>query len=142
MENKNLEFIRRADLDQALAQEYRQYLTGHLSREQKYLKHIDNDTEIGISFYQTFTPDKPHMHPLATEHGYVLQGSLRMRVLDGSNTELQFDAGDFFVLRPNVPYATKNAPNTKILFIKAPGINDKTLVQIDAETEEWLSKWD
>ncbi len=29
-----------------------EYLTGKLQREQKHLKHIDDDIEIGISYYQ------------------------------------------------------------------------------------------
>ena len=103
---------------------------------------VDDDIEIGISHYRVFTADKPHMHPVATEHSYVLQGSMKMRVLDGSGEELRFDAGDFFVLRPGVGYATKNAADTKILFIKAPGINDKTEVEIDEETARWLSSWE
>ncbi len=137
-----IEYIRNAELTAALAQEYRQYLAGHLSREQPFLKHVDDDIEIGISHYRVFTADKPHMHPVATEHGYVLEGHLRMRLLDGSKEEFQFDAGDFFVLRPGVGYATKNAENTKILFIKSPAGNDKTEVPVDEETMHWLSSWD
>ena len=130
------------DIQNALNQEYRQYLTGHLTREQKFLKHVDDDIEIGISYYQEFTADIPHKHPLATEHGYILQGCLRMKLLDGSEQTAEFKSGDFFVLHPDVGYATKNAPDTKILFIKSPGINDKTEVPIDEETRHWLSAWD
>jgi uncharacterized cupin superfamily protein len=137
-----LEAIRQAELTAALAQEYRQYLTGHLAREQRFLKHVDDDIEIGISHYREFTADKPHMHPVATEHGYILQGSLRMRLLDGSGEEYRFDQGDFFVLRPGVGYATKNAPGTKILFIKSPAGNDKTEVDVDETTRIWLQSWD
>lgn len=137
-----LEYIRKEELDKALKHEYRQYLAGKLMREQKYLRHIDDDIEIGVSYYEEFTADKPHMHPVATEHGYILQGSMRMRILDGSNNEFQFLAGDFFVLRPGVAYATKNAADTKILFIKSPGINDKTVIELNDEIQEWLSSWD
>ena len=137
-----LECIRKAELDAALSQEYRQYLTGRLAREQKFLKHIDDDIEIGVSYYEDFAADAPHVHPVATEHGYILQGSLRVRLLDGSNQEFQFNEGDFFVLRPGVGYATKNAANTKILFIKSPGGNDKALLRADAETRAWLERWD
>ena len=139
---EQLQYIRSGELDAALEQEYRQYLTGRLERPQKYLEHIDNDIEIGVSEYREFTADKPHMHPVCTEHGYVLRGSLRLRLLDGSGEERQFDQGDFFLLRPGVPYATKNAAGTRILFIKAPGTNDKTEVPVDEETRRWLSAWD
>ena len=144
MTNKNtpLEFIKNDTLNEALQKEYRQYLAGKLTREQKHLKHIDDDIEVGVSLYKEFTADKPHKHPVATEHGYVLQGSVKVKLLDGSGREYQFNEGDFFVLRTNIGYATKNAKNTKILFIKSPGINDKTLVDVDTETEKWLSSWD
>lgn len=134
--------IRKAALEEALALEYRQYLTGHLQRPQKHLEHIDDDIEIGISHYREFTADKPHMHPVCTEHGVVLQGSLRMRLLDGSGEEYQFDEGDFFLLRPGIPYATKNAAGTRVLFIKSPGQNDKTDVEPDEETSRWLTAWE
>ena len=137
-----LEFISREMLEQALRAEYRQYLTGHLQREQPHLKHIDDDLEIGISHYQHFTADKPHVHPVATEHGYVLQGALRVLLLDGSDREYTFTAGDFFVLRPGIGYATKNAADTRILFIKSPGINDKTEVPVTDRVRSWLSSWD
>lgn len=140
--NTPLEYITNDSLNEALNKEYRQYLAGRLSREQKHLKHIDDDIEIGVSLYKEFTADKPHMHPVATEHGYVLQGSVKVKLLDGSGREYQFNEGDFFVLRTGIGYATKNAKNTKVLFIKSPGINDKTLVKIDTETKKWLSSWD
>ena len=137
-----LEWIRSEALDEALSREYRQYLTGHLQRPQPHLQHIDDDIEIGISHYRFFTADKPHVHPVATEHGYILQGCLRLRLLDGSGLEQEFHAGDFFVLKPGIGYATKSAPDTKILFIKAPGINDKTDVPVSDELARWLSSWD
>jgi len=137
-----LEHISAQEIDHALGLEYRQYLAGHLAREQKHLKHVEDDIEIGISHYREFTADSPHKHPVATEHGYVLQGCLRMRLLDGSEQEKEFGPGDFFVLRPGVGYATKNAPDTKIFFIKSPGGNDKTPISVDAEIQHWLSAWD
>lgn len=138
----SIELIRSEEIAHALSHEYRQYLTGHLQREQPHLQHIDDDIEIGISFYREFTADKPHMHPIATEHSYILQGCLRLRLLDGSNMEYEFHKGDLFVLRPSVGYATKCAPDTKILFIKSPAGNDKTLIEPDRKTEEWLKSWD
>ena len=137
-----LESISGMNIEAALALEYRQYLTGHLQREQKHLRHIDDDIEIGISHYREFTADKPHVHPIATEHGYVLQGAVKVLLLDGSDQCYEFKAGDFFVLRPGIGYATKNAADTKILFIKSPGTNDKTEIQITEQVAQWLSSWD
>lgn len=143
MQNKSEpQIIRSFEIDNALEKEYRQYLTGKLTREQKNLKHIEDDIEIGISYYKEFTADKPHLHPIATEHGYILQGAIKVRCLDGSNKIYEFKTGDFFVIPTGMPCATKNAPNTKVLFIKSPGINDKTLVEADAETKEWLKHWE
>lgn len=139
---ESLEIIRGANLSQALEKEYRQYLTGHLQRPQEHLKHIDDNIEIGISHYREFAADTPHMHPVATEHSYVLQGSIKVLVLEEDPREYQFDAGDFFVLKPGIGYATKNAPGTKILFIKAPGINDKTIIPVTDALARWLSSWD
>lgn len=134
--------IRNAELNSALEKEYRQYLAGHLQHPQEHLQHIDDDIEIGVSYYKTFTADKPHIHPSCTEHSLVLQGCLRMRLLDGSREEYEFREGDFFILRPGVPYAAKNASDTRILFIKSPGVNDKVVVEMDEETKAWLSEWD
>ena len=136
-----MEIIRKADLDSALAQEYRQYLTGHLGRPQPFLRHIEDDIEVGMSQYETFTADKPHVHPVCTEHGYVLSGVLRVRLLD-SGEETELHEGDFFVLRPGTPYASKSLAGTRVLFIKHPGQNDKTLVEPDEETAKWMSNWD
>lgn len=136
-----MEVIRRNEIDRAFEKEQRQYLTGHLEKPQ-ILQHIDDDIEIGISQYREFTANIPHMHPIATEHNYILEGCIRIRLCDGSDAELEFKAGDFFVLRPGTPYASKNAAGTKILFVKTPGINDKTVIQVDEKTKKWLSAWE
>ena len=136
-----MEVIRKNDLDLALGQEYRQYLAGHLSRPQPLLKHIEDDIEVGMSLYTEFTADKPHFHPECTEHGYVLSGAVRVKILDTAEEE-EFREGDFFLIRPNVRYASKNAPGTRVLFIKAPGKNDKMEIVPDEMTKAWLSAWD
>ena len=136
-----MKYIKRKQIDEALAWEYRQYLTGHLSRKQ-CLPHIDDDLEIGISYYKEFTADLPHVHPVATEYAYVLSGSIRCLLLDGSGKEFQFNKGDFMLLPPGLGHATKNKAGTKVLFIKAPGINDKTLLEPDEEVRKWLESWD
>lgn len=137
-----ISFITNEEINDALAKEYRQYLAGNLTREQEHLPYIMDDIEVGISHYEEFTADKPHVHPIATEHGYILQGTLRVKRLDEKKEQYEFHAGDFFVVQKGIPYASKSIAGTKILFIKSPGINDKTLVEIDSETESWLSSWD
>ena len=137
-----MNIIRGEQIAAALEQEYRQYLTGHLSRPQPFLEHLDDDVEIGMSFYREFTADTPHIHPVCTEYTYILEGRVRMRLLDGSNEEYEFRKGDFFRLPCGTPYATKNEAGTRVLFMKNPGTNDKTPVAPDAETKKWLSAWD
>ena len=139
---KKMEFLKSETIEHALAQHYRQYLTGKLKHPQPELQHMEDEIEIGLSHYKEFTPDLPHVHPVATEHCYVVKGSVRCRLLDGSGQAQQFDEGDFFVFRPNEPHACKNAPGTVVLFIKSPAINDKTLVDVDEETGKWLLAWD
>ena len=136
-----MDIIRREQMEDALSHEYRQYLTGHLGRPQPYLKHIEDDTEIGMSYYRKFTADTPHMHPFCTEYAYILEGTVRMQLLE-TGEEMEFNQGDFFMLKPGTPYATKNAPQTRVLFVKVPGINDKTLVTVDKKTKRWLQSWD
>ena len=133
--------IRKKQIDEALDKEYRQYLCGHLSKPQPFLEHLDSDIEVGISFYKEFTADTPHVHPVCTEHCYVLSGSTRMLILGDEREEVELNEGDFFVLPPNKPYASKHKAGTKLLFIKAPGTNDKTIIDIDEETKEWLRAW-
>ena len=138
----DMNVIRGKDLDAALEKKYRLYLAGRLMMPQSEIDCIDDDIEVGISSYDEFTADKPHVHPIATEHCYVLEGSVRVMLLDDSREELELGKGDFFVLKPNSAYATKNKAGTKVLFIKAPGGNDKTSVEVDAALEKWLSQWD
>ena len=135
-------FLRGEEIDEALNKEYRQYLAGNLTKEQKHLPYIADDIEVGISNYTEFTADKPHMHPVATEHGYILQGALRIKRLDSNQEAEEFRTGDFFVIQKGIPYASKSIAGTKVLFIKSPGINDKTVVDVDDETALWLSAWD
>lgn len=140
--NGDMHIITSEEISTALDKKYRQYLTGRLKKPQKELKHIEDDIEIGISYYKDFTPDTPHMHPVATEHAYVLEGCIRVKLLDGSGEEFEINKGDFFVLKPGNAYATKNQAGTRVLFIKAPEGNDKAPVEIDEETKKWLSAWD
>lgn len=136
-----MEYITADELTYAFAHSYRHYLTGNLTRPQPDLKHFEDDIEIGMSEYLEFTADLPHVHPVATEHCYVLSGAVRVRCFEQEMSEHEFQAGDFFMIRPGIPHASKNAPGTRILFIKSPGTNDKTLFEVDADTNRWLMCW-
>ena len=142
MERQEKAFVLRAgQVEAALEKNYRQYLTGRLERPQEELDCVEDDIEVGISRYDRFTADAPHRHPVATEHVYVLEGEVRVR-LPESGQELRLKRGDFFLLRPGVAYASKNAAGTRVLFIKAPGGNDKQPVEPDPDTAAWLERWD
>ncbi len=136
-----MEYILKDELDSAFDHDYRHYLTGHLTRPQPYLKHFDDDIEIGMSFYQDFTVDHPHVHPIATEHGYVLEGAVKLLYLNGEREEKEFKKGDFFLIRPGVPHVSKNQAGTRVLFIKSPSINDKTVVELDETARKWILSW-
>ncbi len=134
--------LRREQLDSALEKDYRQYLTGHLANPRPNLKHIDDDIEIGMTFYREFTADTPHVHPVCVEHAYILSGSVMVRLLDGRGAEYTLREGDFFVLPAGIPYVSKNAAGTRVLFVKSPGMNDKTPVNPDEDTLRWMASWD
>lgn len=86
-----------AQIEYALDHNYRQYLTGRLQYPQKELICLDDDIEVGMSRYDCFTADKPHLHTQATEHVYVLEGEVRIRLMDSVGQEYRLKAGDFFV---------------------------------------------
>ena len=65
---KKVEIIRKGQIDTAQKQHFRQYLTGHLQNPQPELKHIEGDIEVGISNYEQFTADTPHIHPNLSEN--------------------------------------------------------------------------
>ena len=134
--------LRAGQVEAALDKHYRQYLTGRLERPQIELDCLEDDIEVGMSRYDRFTADLPHRHPVATEHVYVLEGEVRFRLMDGTGREYRLGPGDFFLLRPGVAYASKNAAGTRVLFIKAPGGNDKQPVEPDPDTAAWLERWD
>ncbi|QTC40423.1 cupin domain-containing protein [Bacillus sp. V3] len=124
-------------ISKALETAFRQYLVGDLKQPQE-LGHIyDEDIEVGISFYKEFTADKPHFHTDVTEYQYMIQGSTRVKNLE-TDEVIKLEEGDFYVIKAGTPYAQKSMPNTKILFFKYPGMNDKRLVDVDEKTKEWL----
>ena len=119
--------------------DYRQYFAGHLERPQ-LIDAIDDDIEIGISNYKEFTADKPHVHPVCSEYGYIISGVSKVLLLD-CNEEYTLKEGDFFHISKGTPYASKHAKGTKVLFIKAPSNNDKTLVEITEDLDKWMKSW-
>lgn len=51
--------------------------------------------------------------------------------------EYEFKKGDFYCIEKNTIYAQKSKKGTRILFIKVPSINDKTVVDTSDAIKEW-----
>lgn len=134
---KGIEKISAGAISAALEKTFRQYLVGDLKQPQEIVHIHDDHVEVGISSYKKFTADKPHFHTTVSEYQYVIQGSTQVKNLK-TNEVIKLEAGDFYMIIAETPYAQKSMPNTKILFFKHPGLNDKRLIDIDKATEEWL----
>lgn len=133
---ENIFFLKGSEIEIALESEYRQYFIGNLSRPQ-LLDYLDQgDLEIGTSLYKESKADKPHMHSRTSEILYILKGEYHIFDID-ANTEYVLNAGDFFVLPPNTPYASKAKADTQVFFVKTGG-NDKIEIIPDDATKKWL----
>lgn len=129
--------IRSQNIEKSLSKTKRQYLAGNLSLPQ-ILEYIHSvDIEIGISNYKGGEFEEAHFHPKQTEFELVLWGSTEF--YDISNSEIhKLGEGDFFFIEPGLKYAQKILEKTRILFVKVPAINDKTLCEMTWEIRNWL----
>ena len=136
-----MKYLDGSEIIEALQKTYRVYLCGNLEKPQKELKWIhDEQLEIGISHYQDFTADSPHLHTDATEYNYVIKGSSKVLIL-AEEREYVFASGSLFVIPQNTKYASKHSADTQILFIKSPGGNDKQLIDVSPKLQTWLQSW-
>jgi hypothetical protein len=104
----------------------RQYLVGNLGRPQK-LEHIQNDKiEIGITYYDKFTNENPHWHPQQDEYQLMLEGET-IYTDSLSKEKYTYKKDDFYYIEPFTCYLQESKAGTKILFIKIPTVNDKTV---------------
>ncbi|MGG7058956.1 hypothetical protein ACQPUZ_11720 [Clostridium tertium] len=127
-------------LDEVFKSEQRQYLTGILKIPQvlDYIK--DDKVEIGISRYKEYKYENPHYHTDVSEYHIILNGETKY-VNITENKEYIFKKGDFYIIRPNTIYIQKSLDETEIMFIKVPGINDKTKCNITDKIEKWFEDW-
>jgi len=132
--------IKSKNIEESLSKTKRQYLVGNLLLPQ-ILEHIHSDEiEIGISNYNGGEFEKAHFHPKQTEFQLVLWGSTEY--YDISNNEIhKFTKGDFYCIEPGVKYAQKILKKTRILFVKMPAIDDKTLCETTEEARNWLNNY-
>lgn len=127
------------DIEGVLSSVTRQYLVGNLKRPQelKFIK--DDNLEIGITDYSEYTIEPPHYHTSAIEYQLMISG--RTKYYDLTNKiEHEFVKGDFYCIEKNTTYAQKAEAGTRILFIKVPSINDKNVIEITKEVQQWYEK--
>lgn len=135
-----MELIYGSNIQKALESVHRIYLCGELKLPQDLQWIHDEKNELGISYYKQFTADRPHYHTTATEYNYVICGQSKVLLID-ENREFLLESGSLFVFSPMTKYASKHLENTKILFFKSPGGNDKQAIDIDNTLRDWLSSW-
>ena len=131
--------INNTDILCALKNTTRQYFVGNLSKPQQISFIRDERLEIGISSYSDSQLEPAHVHSIATEYQYMINGWTEyMDVETGKIYE--FKKGDFYAIERNTSYSQKVKAGTNILFIKVPSINDKKLVDISEDQMKWLEK--
>lgn len=135
-----MDVIKSGSVDEGLNRHGRVYLCGDLEFSNG-VEHIrTSGYEIGISQYDEFTADKPHYHSYNTEYNYVLEGEIKVLLIN-EGREVHLKKGDLFVIQPNEHYVGKSLPGTRTFFSKVPGGNDKVEIAVTEETEKWSKSW-
>lgn len=128
-----------SEIEACLKSQTRQYLMGNLTVPQS-LKHIaDDDIEAGISSYSDATFEPAHRHARAKEYQYVLEGMTEYRDVQSGEVH-RFIAGDFYVIYPGTSYIQRVKQNTRILFFKFPGGNDKENLDVPESILAWAKE--
>lgn len=135
-----IEALDAQQIEASLAGSTRQYLAGDLKLPQQLDFLFDADIEAGISSYPAYRWEAPHYHTITSEYCYILSGETRYIDL-AHGTEYRFGPGDFYILRRNTPYVQKCQPGCRLLFFKAPGINDKVPLPMNEEMTRWCEDW-
>lgn len=128
------------EIEASLKHSTRQYLTGDLKLPQELRFIQDTAIEAGISSYPMYKWEQPHYHTVTSEYCYILTGETKYVNLS-TQEEYHFKAGDFYVLRRDVPYLQKCRAGCRLLFVKAPGINDKVTIGLTQKMKDWCSEW-
>lgn len=126
---------------ESLAHQIRVYLCGKLDAPEPFNPIQTEGLEIGISHYQEFTVEKPHLHTWNHEYNFVKSGSVKVYVFD-EHQEYEFQQDDMYMIEPNMPYITKAQPGTEVIFVKSPGGNDKELVPVTDSMKKWGETWE
>lgn len=135
-------FIDGEDVEAALGDAGRAYLVGHLFKPQRTLDHIgslDSTIEVGTTRYDRPTVDQAHLHTWNTDISVVLSGLFAVRILSTGETRF-LRKGGVCVLEPGVPHICIASAGTQVLFVKSPGGNDKTKVELDDDAQQWIEE--
>ena len=136
-----VDIISCGEIEAGLSASGRVYLCGDLAAPNG-VRHIKTDGyEIGISGYPEFKFEKAHVHTFNTEFNYIIEGELKIFLLD-EEREYHLKKGDLFVINRDEPYVGKAKAGTRTIFSKTPGGNDKVLVPMDERLLRWGSSWD
>lgn len=131
--------IENVSIKEAMKGLTRQYFVGNLKKPQKLKFFHSEKIEIGITVYDDYASELPHKHFEACEYQYMISG--RTQYLDLDTNEIhEFIAGDFFEIQKDTAYAQKSKPGTVILFIKVPSINDKIVLPVNEQLQDWLNE--
>ena len=129
------------EIEKGLTNNGRIYLCGNLKKENA-IRHFHTDGyEIGISDYPEYTFEKAHIHSFNIEYNYVLEGSVKIFMLD-EKKEYQFNKGDLFIIQVGEPYVGKMIAGTRTIFSKDPGGDDKVLVHMNEALLRWGETFD
>ena len=111
-----MEIIKNNEIDKALDESKfsdRVYLAGRLNRPQKGFEVVKTEPpekpgayEVGISEFNTFTCEKPHVHTFNDEYNYVVSGAVKVYLFNEKKEELLLP-GDFFVIKTGETYIAK-----------------------------------
>ena len=132
-------FVDGGQVEKVLEEVGRAYLVGHLSRFQPGLNHVGNlasPIEVGVSKYDNPTIDQPHLHQWNTDITVVLDGMFAVRIIATGETQI-VKPGGACVIEPGCAHVCVASANTRVLFVKSPGGNDKQLVKLDEASRRW-----
>lgn len=104
--------INNNEIEQALIKTSRIYLSGKLTGENLIREISDTNTEIGISSYNSFSVDKPHYHEFNREFNYILDGELKVFLID-EKREYHLKKGDLYVFDVGEKYIVKTKKTQK-----------------------------
>ena len=136
-----MKIVKAGGIEAGLREQGRVYLCGKLERENG-VEHIPTTGyEIGISDYPSYTFEKAHYHAFNREYNYVMEGMVRILLLN-EGREYLFRKGDLFMIDVNEPYVGKALAGTRTIFSKVPGGNDKVLVPMGEDLARWGAAWD